>query len=314
MIVVFGGTGTLGRKVAGLLLGKGQRVRTVTRAPDRARASLPAGVEVVGGDVLDESSLPPALAEATVVLCTVHGGDGKGANGPRGIEGRGIPNLVRAARAAQVTHFVYVSSASARPDSPAELFRLKAAAEAELRASGIRYSILRPTHLLDTWAPMLARPLASKSRAMLIGRGSNPVFWVAGDDIAAAAARRAAATGDDVRTLDLGGPEALTMRQLNERFEQALGVQAKRTTAMPPAALRLASGLLKPFNEVLARQMQLGLLIDSQPQAINSQASWEDMGVTPSTVTEWLRAHLPAYLAEWGLANRADRTDARNNP
>jgi uncharacterized protein YbjT (DUF2867 family) len=313
MIVVFGGTGTVGRKVVSLLLRERQQVRAVSRVPGRARANLPAGVEVVGGDVLDASSLRPALSGATTVVCTVHGGDGKGTKGPGGIEGRGIPNLVRAARAARVAHFVYVSSASARPDSPAELFRLKAAAESELRASGIRYSILRPTHLLDTWAPMLARPLAAKSRAMLVGRGSNPVSWVAGDDIAAVAAQRAAAAGDDARTFDLGGPEALTMRQLNERFEQALGVRVKRTTTMPPAALRLASSLLKPFNEVLARQMQLGLLLDGQPQAINSQASWEETGVTPATVAEWLRAHLPAYLAEWGLASRADHTEARGN-
>lgn len=313
MIVVFGGTGTVGRRTARLLFLEGQQVRVVSRVPDRACSNLPAGVEVVGGDVLDASSLRSALSGAAAVVCTVQGGDGQGANGPRGIEGRGIPNLVRAARASQVAHFVYVSSASARPDSPAGFFRLKAAAESELRASGIRYSILRPTHLLDTWTPVLARPLAAKSRAMLIGRGSNPVSWVAGDDIAAVAAWRAAAAGDDSRTLDLGGPEALTMRQLNERLEQALGVQAKGTTAMPPAALRLASGLLKPFNEVLARQMQFGLLLDSQPQAINSRAAWEDAGVTPTTVADWLRTHLPAYLAEWGLADRAGRTDVRGN-
>ena len=148
---------------------------------------------------------------------------------------------------------------------------------------------------------------------MLIGGGSNPVSWVAGDDIAVVAAWRAAAAGDDVRTLDLGGPEALTMRELTGRFEQALGVRAKRVTVMPPAALRLASGLLRPFNEVLARQMQLGLLLDGQPQTIDSSASWEEAGVTPATVNEWLRAHLPAYLAEWGLPKRPDQTDAREN-
>jgi uncharacterized protein YbjT (DUF2867 family) len=304
MIVVFGGTGKMGRQIVDLLRIEGHPVRVITRVPDRIPLHLRAGIEIVRGDLLDRSSLTYALSSAEVVICTAHGGDGARANGPRGVERRGIPQLVEAARDIQLKHFLYVSTASASPDSPAEFFRLKAQAEARLRSSGIPYSILRPTHLLDTWVPMLAKPLATKSRAMIIGSGANPVSWVAGSDIASAATRLAGEPGQGF-TADLGGPEALTLRQVNERLELALGVTAKRTAAMSRGMLRVAGSTLRPFNEVLSRQMQLGLLVDTRPQTVNSTSAWRQIGVTPTTVNQWIESRLPELQSESGLTDEA---------
>jgi uncharacterized protein YbjT (DUF2867 family) len=59
-ILVTGATGTVGRQVVQHLLKRGADVRALVRDP--AKANLPAGVEVVKGDLLDVDSLRSAYS------------------------------------------------------------------------------------------------------------------------------------------------------------------------------------------------------------------------------------------------------------
>ena len=298
MILVVGGTGQVGRQIVELLRRQGSRTRVLTRDPAGASLSRVDGVEIVVGDLLQRDSLVAALDGVEVVICTAHGGHGSRADGPRGIEGRGLPQLVEVARDYALKQFVYLSTASARADSPSDFFRRKAHVEAALRSSGVPHSILRPTHLLDTWVPMLAEPLVTKSRAMIIGKGNNPVSWVAGRDIAQAAVALAGETGSGY-TAELGGPDALTLRQLNGLVEQALRISPKRTSVMSPGMLRAGSRMVRPFNELMARQMRLGALLDTLPQVVDSAVAWRRLGLIPSTVAGWLDANLTELAARW---------------
>jgi hypothetical protein len=118
------------------------------------------------------------------------------------------------------------------------------------------------------------------------------VSWVAGADVAAVAVALAGRAGDGVVT-DLGGPEALTLRELCTSVERELGITPTRTKAISPRVLRIGSRLLSPFNELLSRRMQLGALLDTQPQVVDSAAAWKRFGVTPGTVAGWLSAAAP---------------------
>ncbi|NUW39201.1 SDR family oxidoreductase [Nonomuraea rhodomycinica] len=290
MIVVFGGTGRVGRQIVDRLRREGKAVRVVTRDPTSARAGE--DVEVVAGDLRERNTLVRAVAGAEAVVCTVQGGDGKGIDGPRRIEGAGIPRLIGVARDAAVGNFVYISSASARPDSPVEFFRLKFEAERVLRASGLPYSILRPTHLMDTWVETLAESIVTKGKATVLGSGASPVSWVAGEDVAKVAAAIAARPGE-CWSADLGGPEALPLTKVNELIAASLGVQVKGENRMPAGMLRVMSTLTRPFNEVLARRMRMGALLDTQPQVVDSGAVWAEFG-EPLSFPAWLEANRPA--------------------
>lgn len=289
MIVVFGGTGTVGRQIVDLLLQDGNTVRVVTRDP--ASASATQGVEVVAGDVHDRRSLVRAVTGAKTIVCTVQGGEGKGNNGPKGIEGAGIPRLIDVAGDTAIEHFVYFSSASARADNPAEFFRLKFEAEGALRASGLPFSILRPTHLMDTWVPQLAKSIAGKGKATVFGSGTNPVSWVAASDVARVAAAVAVRPGQGW-SADLGGPEALSLTMANELIAASMGLPIKSQSKMPVRVLQTMSLLTRPFNEVLARQMQMAALLDTQPQVVDSSAIWAKYG-RPLHLAAWLEINRP---------------------
>jgi hypothetical protein len=160
------------------------------------------------------------------------------------------------------------------------------------------YSILRPTHLMETWARVLGEPLVNRSKALVLGSGHNPVSWVALDDIARAAAvlvnRRAGGC-----SLDLGGPQALTITQVNELLADCLHVTVKGHNRMPSHMLRIASRLIHPVKEVAGRQMLLGALLDTQPQVVESAATWRQLQITPISFRQWLEDNAAALTAQW---------------
>jgi uncharacterized protein YbjT (DUF2867 family) len=296
MILVIGGTGRLGSQVVNLLQGR-QPVRVMTRNPRPARNPAD-GVEIVHGDLHDPPSLDRALHGVTAVVCTAHGGDTARPNGPKQIEGAALPRLIDAAAHRRLRQFIYISSASARPDSPADLFRRKAAVEALLAASGLPYSVLRPTHLLDTWAGMLGESLAKRSRAMVLGSGENPVSFVAASDVAQAVARLAPQDGEGLRA-DLGGPNALTITELNDLIATRFAITVRSRMRLSVGVLRSASRILRPFTEVTSRQLLLGALLDSQPQVVDATTTWNRLGIQPTTAQQWLDDNAATLAEQW---------------
>jgi uncharacterized protein YbjT (DUF2867 family) len=100
MILVTGATGNVGRSVVSQLLDRGADVRALTRDPGSAR--LPAGVEVVGGDLSDPDGLAPAVDGAVFLVWPF-------------ITADAAPSVLNAV-GKQAQHIVYLSSMSVRDD------------------------------------------------------------------------------------------------------------------------------------------------------------------------------------------------------
>ena len=72
LILVTGATGYVGGRLLPLVVEDGWRVRCLARQPERLPSRVPAGVEVVPGDVLDAASLPPAMQGVEAAYYLVH--------------------------------------------------------------------------------------------------------------------------------------------------------------------------------------------------------------------------------------------------
>lgn len=72
-ILVTGATGTVGKHIVRQLVERGHRVRALTRDPGKARAALPASVEIAIGDLTTPATLAPAL-EGVTALHLITGG------------------------------------------------------------------------------------------------------------------------------------------------------------------------------------------------------------------------------------------------
>jgi NADH dehydrogenase len=95
-------------------------VRALVRPATDASELAAAGVQVVRGDLTDAASLVPALVGVETVVTTANA-IGRILNGAKdvtiaGVDGVGNQNLIRAARDAGATRFVFVSAAGLCPD------------------------------------------------------------------------------------------------------------------------------------------------------------------------------------------------------
>jgi NADH dehydrogenase len=129
MILVAGGTGDARPLAIPLLAGHGEPIQVLTRGGRPSPQLALPGVETLIGDVRDPESLRRAMVGVRTVISAINGFGGDGALGAKAIDRDGNINLIDAAEAAGVEHFVLVSIQQAAADHPIELFRMKVAAE-----------------------------------------------------------------------------------------------------------------------------------------------------------------------------------------
>lgn len=146
IFLVTGATGTQGGAVARELLNRGHVVRGLTRntQSDNAKAMSQIGVQMIQGDFDDASSLAAAMDGVYGVFAVTdfweHGYDKEIQHGKQ---------LIDAALAADVEHFVFTSVASAEASTGIPHFESKWQIEVYLRESGIGFSIVRPVEFMD---------------------------------------------------------------------------------------------------------------------------------------------------------------------
>ncbi|MBW4611744.1 MAG: NAD(P)H-binding protein [Desmonostoc vinosum HA7617-LM4] len=146
---VAGATGETGRRIVEELVARSIPVRALVRDTEKAKSILPPDVELVIGDVLQPESLTAALGDSTVVLCATGAKPSFDPTGPYKVDFEGSKNLVNAAKAKNIEHFVFVSSlCTSQFFHPLNLFWLilvwKKQAEEYIQKSGLTYTIVRP--------------------------------------------------------------------------------------------------------------------------------------------------------------------------
>ena len=280
MIVVAGGTGTLGTRLIPRLTGQGLAVRVLTRDPARA-ARLGPEVEVVHGDVRDPAAVAGALRGASTVISAVHGFTGPGGISPASVDRGGNAHLIDAA-ARTGAAFVLVSVAGASPGHPIGLFRAKHAAEQMLRASGIPWTIVRATAFMETWGAIMGEPLRSSGKIPVFGKGDNPVNFVSATDVAALVSRAATRPGLHGQVLELGGPDNLTFNQVAVIVQQATGCRGA-VRHIPRPALRAMAWLAAAIKPALARQARAALAMDTIDMTFDSTATRQALPDLPNT-------------------------------
>lgn len=146
-ILITGATGQQGGAVADALIGKGFKLRGLTRKPDsdNAKALSAKGVEIVQGDLNDEASLKQALKGAWGVFAVQNTWEA----GVEGEESQG-KRIAKLAREAGVQHYVYTSVGSAERKTGIPHFENKWRVEETVRGLDFpSHVILRPVFFME---------------------------------------------------------------------------------------------------------------------------------------------------------------------
>jgi uncharacterized protein YbjT (DUF2867 family) len=225
MNLVVGATGLLGGEICRLLAQQGQAVRALVRETSNAEkvAGLKAlGAQIVYGDLKDPASLAAACRGASAVISTASSTlSRQEGDSIESVDRHGQLNLIDAAEAAGVEHFVLISFANSEVDFP--LQSAKRAVEDRLRVGRMTYTILQPSFFMEVWlSPALGFDLANAA-AQVYGAGDRRLCWISFQDVAQFAV--AALDNPHARNavIQLGGPEGLSPLDVVSLAEQALG-------------------------------------------------------------------------------------------
>ena len=283
-VLVTGATGRVGRHVVDELLRAGVPVRALTRRPEKA--ALPAGVEVVTGDLTVPASLDAALdgAESVFLVWTA-------------AQDTAVAVVARIAAhtSAQPRRVVYLSSPHQTPhpffQQPNSLRGLHAEIERLLAAVTVDTVILRPgifaSNALHWWAPQIRNgdvvrwPYAAAETAPVDER-----------DIAAVAARTLVdgrhAGGDYVLT----GPESLSQAAQVRAIGDAIG-RTLRFDELSPDDFRRETAGTWPGSvvEMLLSAWRATL---GHPAFVTSTIQ-EIVGSPPRTFSQWAADNAAAF-------------------
>jgi uncharacterized protein YbjT (DUF2867 family) len=266
LILVTGGTGTLGTLVTRRLLETGHRVRVMTRTQSKADDLKKRGAAIVKGDLRDPESLEFALRGVTTVISATHSMLGKGENSSDIVDDEGMRSLIDNAKVAGVANFIFVSVFGASLDHPVDFWRTKARMERYLRESGMAYTIIRPTAFMEMHAQELIGKFVFKGqRVLLFGAGRNPRNFVAAADVAELVVRAVDDFGMRGDVIEIGGPENLTDRQAIAAFERASGKRAK-VSSIPLSFLRMVSFALGRIHPGISRIIRSGIVAETTDQ------------------------------------------------
>ena len=262
MILILGASGFLGREVTSLLLSQGQQVRLMVRTPAKVDDLKQGGAEIVPGDLIDPPSLRRACQGVDKVFSAAHSLLGKGRYNSKAVDDAGHRDLIDAAKTTGVAHFVYTSALSAAPDHPIDFWRTKYRVEEYLKASGLHYTVLRPSAFMEWHAHIFnGKSILEKGKTSLLGNGTKPRNFIAVRDVAQFAVLALTDAKLSNRTLELGGPDNATNNQVAELYGKLAGITPK-ISHMPPMMARGLSIVLKPFQPGVSRIMYVNSLPD----------------------------------------------------
>ncbi len=278
---VTGGSGYLGRRVVPLLVNAGHEVTALARSRAAAAKIAVSGARPVAGDLDDPASLDVAFAtgqpEALVNLASLGFGH--------------APAIVAAAEEAGMRRAIFVSTTSVETalDSRSKAVRL--AAEETIRASGLDWTILRPTMIYGSPADRnMSRLLRLVRRAPVVplpGGGRRLQQPVHVDDLAGAVVAALTAPEAVGQVYDVAGPEPLTLRDVVVHAGEAVGRRPRLVTV----PLAPAIGLTRVYERVAARPRlkaeQLQRL--AEDKAFDIGPARRDLGFDPRSFSVGIR-------------------------
>jgi uncharacterized protein YbjT (DUF2867 family) len=209
-ILVTGATGTFGGLLAQLLRRRGEQVRVMVRDP--ARFTLD-GFEIAVGDFAEIDRIDDALSGIErVFLASFDTGDFVTLQ----------KNVISAAKRQGVQHIARISTMFLEEPRFAHFMNVSINGERQLEASGIEFTHLRPSWVLQNFLPTsAATPVRDNQIRLPAGEGR--VGFVDARDVASVAATVLTEPGHEGKTYELTGPAARTHGELAAALSQATG-------------------------------------------------------------------------------------------
>ena len=291
-VFVTGATGFVGRAVIQALRTEGHVVRCLVRRGSEPDLHGFEAIERVEGDIF---ASPEAL-EADIAGCdaVVHLVGIIREHRSRGItfervHQHGTRNVLAAAGRAGVRRYLHMSALGTRPGARSRYHQTKWAAEEAVRASGLAWTIFRPSVIYgpgDGFVSMLAGMVRRLPVVPVIGDGRQRLQPVPVEHVAAGFARAVTAEASVKQTYAVTGPDAVSMVEMLDLIGAALHRRVR--------TVRVPLGLMRPMARLLHRTPSFPvtpdqLLMLEEDNTGDAGPFYATFGLTPTPLAQGLR-------------------------
>jgi len=260
MILVTGATSVIGQKLCQLLTENNKSFRAMCRKEDQLENFRKQGIDAVLGKFEDPESLRSAMKGCTSLFLV---------SPPTENQLECEMNAINVAKQEQIAYIVKVSASDANLRSSVPWAKAHAHIDHHLRASGIAWTILKPTAFMQNFLTM-TKPI-SKGFLPQVG-GNGLVGYIDAQDIGRVAYHVLTEDHHKRATYYLNGPETLDMKEIASQIAEATGKKV-RYVQLPSLAFRvllrvtgasrwLANGLVEQYAEVVAKHHDQDLCED----------------------------------------------------
>lgn len=257
-ILLTGATGYVGGRLLPLLVADGWRVRCLARQPEHLSPRVPAGVEVVQGDLLDVASLSAAMQGVAAAFYLVHS---MGATGDfESQDRRAAENFAAAARAAGVQRIIYLGGLGEdEPDLSAHL-RSRHEVGERLRSSGVPVIEFRASIIIGSGSLSfeMIRALVERLPVMVTPRWVRVTAQpIAIGDVLAYLSAALSLKMDGSVLVEIGGPDQVSYGELMREYARQRGLR-RWMIPVPLLTPRLSSlwlGLVTPLYARVGRKL-----------------------------------------------------------
>ncbi|MBI3016298.1 MAG: complex I NDUFA9 subunit family protein [Candidatus Tectomicrobia bacterium] len=293
-IFVTGGTGFVGQEILRELHRQGYGLRCLVRPGSEGKLPLREGVEIIHGDLREPASLENAATGCEAVIHLV----GIIREYPR--QGITFKNLhveatrqaLKIARTARVSRYLHMSALGVREGAVSAYHRTKWEAEEIVRASGLTFTIFRPSVIVGPegeFMTMISRLVRCAPVVPVIGDGRYRLQPVALETVARGfvTALRSPAAKD--KTFEVAGPDPVTYNEFLDLVGKCLGKKVRRLHQPLWLMRPLVAALEKvPFFPLTSNQLTM-LLEDN---TTDPDPFYRTLGLEPIPVEDAIRRAL----------------------
>ena len=305
LVALMGGSGFVGNYVAQALLDRGARLRIASRNPERAFNLKPLAnlgqLQFARCNALDQQNVYQCIDGADAVVNLV----GAFAGNLKQLMGEAPGWMAEAARNTGAQAFVHISALTGairdEDDEVIEYAAAKQLGEERAREAFERTTVIRPSIVFgkdDDFLNMFAKLIQTFPILPVFGPDAE-LQLVYVDDVAEAVAR---ALEDPAtfggKTFELGGPERVTMMELNRRI--AAAQRRKRTFLPVPDQL---SGIFAALPGTPMGRDQWELLKGGNTVS-GKYPGFEELGIEPRTMGLFLDRWMTRYRKHGRFSER----------